>query len=88
MIAEPHQSSLDSLVAEGEKLLQGRPYCHKMQNDLTALIFMSQLQARGYEVSADDAEHCIRRMRITADTGIYPDKLLAQASAARQLATA
>lgn len=80
--------SLESLVEEGEKLLVGRPFCHKMQNDLTALAFTAKLHHHGYEVSFADAEQCLRRLRITIDTGIYPDKLLNQASAARSLTTA
>lgn len=76
--------SVEDLVAEGEKLLRSRPLCHKMRNDLTAAILMHKMHVAGFEVSLENVEQCIRRMRIAVDTGIYPDQLLAQASEERR----
>lgn len=71
--------SLQNVIDEGEHLLKKRPRCGKMLNDLTAATLIAKMCAAGFDVDREDAEECIRRMRIAVDTGIYPDALLGKA---------
>ena len=71
----PDQQRLAALKAEGETLLVQRD-CHKMRNEMAALILLAKLWAPGVAVPISIAEGCLERMRITVATGQYPEHLL------------
>jgi hypothetical protein len=66
----------EEILEQGERLLEARPFCHKMKNDLTAATLICKLHQQGLVETVQEAEGCVRRMQIAVDTGIYPDELL------------
>ena len=82
-LEHPRCRSPRDLMAEGEALLAYRPGCEKLQNELYAVSLILGLHARGFDVSLDGLEGCIQRMRITVETGVYPEDLLQRAGSLR-----
>ncbi len=79
----PEPNPFPALIAEGRRLLEMRPSCHKTLNDLTAAVLISQMHSEGgVESGVRLAEDCIARMRVAVETGIYPDEMLRKAGEA------
>jgi len=69
-----------ALLAEGRRLIEKRPRCHKSLNDHTAAVIIAKMHAdHGIDAGLRIAEECIARIRIAVETGIYPEEMLRQA---------
>jgi len=58
-----------------------RPNCHATLNDLTAAVMIGKMLEQDFDVSIEQLEACIYRMRVAVETGEYPHHLLQEAEA-------
>ena len=75
---------LEGLCQEGERLTKQRPRCHYTSGDLQCILLIRKLHAAGFEVSVADAQRCLERIRIAAETGTYPQALLNEEEGVQQ----
>ena len=66
----------DALLREGARLLEARPHCHGTLNEMTAARMIAKMLDQGFDVSIEELEGCIHRMRVAVETGQYPHDML------------
>lgn len=64
------------LVEEAKELMAGNSFCHRLTNDVEAIVLVQKMQVAGFQVDVRDARRCIERIRVCIETGSYPDHLL------------
>lgn len=64
------------LAEEAKEMMAGNSFCHRLANDVEAIVLVHKMHEAGFQVDVEDARRCMERIRVCIETGSYPDHLL------------